>query len=562
MATNAVYKIYNGSAWVEYHLKTNAAQVTQTTGTGWRKFISAKVSVNGVYFSEITTGNDAGGASLTLTGANIGTGVEVASNYLNDVSNIADALYALDTAAKAAYDHTPSGVLTSSNYSTTLGSVYQAKHANLTSISGLSTSSTGLIKMTNGTASLDTNSYITGVSINGTSGTSFTLNGTNLKYNSSGDTTIKSAIDAKISSVSINGTSGTSFTLDASNLKMSSSSTQTISQRFSALENTINGVSNSYGVSMASNSSLFTEARMTEARTYTTITIETPKGSTVPYYSTGVLNGNLTLLGGDTVPIKNLKVGDSIFISEGEDSNGIVPDFWVSEIELEGGLYVKKLVLSILQTTLSSYNELIDVPETFTPSSHTHGDITNDGKITSTAVTSASGVVVINSSNQIKKVTDMASFRTIIGAGTSSLTLGGNGSATTASKSDHTHSISLATDSGTADVSLSHGGKYKLTAGGSSVVFTLPSVSDNDTKNTAGSTDSDSKLYLIGATSQAANPQTYSHAECYVGTDHKLYSYSGNSTIGSRAVNVNTVTAGTTEPSSKLTGDIWIDTNN
>lgn len=37
-----------------------------------------------------------------------------------------------------------------------------------------------------------------------------------------------------------------------------------------------------------------------------------------------------------------------------------------------------------------------------------------------------------------------------------------------------------------------------------------------DTKNTAGSTNSDSKLFLIGATSQAANPQTYSDAGTYV----------------------------------------------
>lgn len=47
---------------------------------------------------------------------------------------------------------------------------------------------------------------------------------------------------------------------------------------------------------------------------------------------------------------------------------------------------------------------------------------------------------------------------------------------------------------------------------------------NTDTKNTAGSTDSSSKLFLIGATSQAANPQTYSHDTAYVGTDGKLYS--------------------------------------
>lgn len=36
-----------------------------------------------------------------------------------------------------------------------------------------------------------------------------------------------------------------------------------------------------------------------------------------------------------------------------------------------------------------------------------------------------------------------------------------------------------------------------------------------DTKNTAGSTDTSSKIYLVGATSQAANPQTYSDNQVY-----------------------------------------------
>lgn len=37
-----------------------------------------------------------------------------------------------------------------------------------------------------------------------------------------------------------------------------------------------------------------------------------------------------------------------------------------------------------------------------------------------------------------------------------------------------------------------------------------------DTKNTAGSTDTSSKIFLIGATTQTANPQTYSDNEVYV----------------------------------------------
>ena len=49
-------------------------------------------------------------------------------------------------------------------------------------------------------------------------------------------------------------------------------------------------------------------------------------------------------------------------------------------------------------------------------------------------------------------------------------------------------------------------------------------TSYTDTKNTSGSTNTSSKIFLIGATSQAANPQTYSHDTAYVGTDGCLYS--------------------------------------
>ena len=49
---------------------------------------------------------------------------------------------------------------------------------------------------------------------------------------------------------------------------------------------------------------------------------------------------------------------------------------------------------------------------------------------------------------------------------------------------------------------------------------------NTNTKNTAGSTDSSSKLFLIGAESQATNPQTYSHDTVYVDTDGCLYSNS------------------------------------
>jgi hypothetical protein len=54
-----------------------------------------------------------------------------------------------------------------------------------------------------------------------------------------------------------------------------------------------------------------------------------------------------------------------------------------------------------------------------------------------------------------------------------------------------------------------------LTAG-TNITINNNTISATDTKNTAGSTDSSSKLFLIGATSQAANPQTYSDNEVFV----------------------------------------------
>lgn len=51
-------------------------------------------------------------------------------------------------------------------------------------------------------------------------------------------------------------------------------------------------------------------------------------------------------------------------------------------------------------------------------------------------------------------------------------------------------------------------------------------VVPTDTKNTAGSADTSSKLFIVGATIQAANPHTYSHDTAYIGTDGCLYSNS------------------------------------
>lgn len=71
------------------------------------------------------------------------------------------------------------------------------------------------------------------------------------------------------------------------------------------------------------------------------------------------------------------------------------------------------------------------------PSSHAHGNINSTGTITSTEVTTATGVLVYDSSSKIQRAT-AAQARSIIGAGTSNLTIGT--SSTTAAAGNHTHS--------------------------------------------------------------------------------------------------------------------------
>lgn len=102
--------------------------------------------------------------------------------------------------------------------------------------------------------------------------------------------------------------------------------------------------------------------------------------------------------------------------------------------------------------------------------------------------------------NQGLTNTEKSNARTNIGAGTSNLTLGTT--STTAAKGDHTHTTSLATDTGTSTITLAHNGKYKLTAGGTSVIFTMPG--DNNTTYTFATGDSNGQIAVTpsGGTKQ------------------------------------------------------------
>lgn len=72
---------------------------------------------------------------------------------------------------------------------------------------------------------------------------------------------------------------------------------------------------------------------------------------------------------------------------------------------------------------------------------------------------------------------------------------------------------------------------------------------DTNTKNTAGATNSTSKLFLVGATSQDASPKTYSNSAVYASAG-RLYS-NGRMLID--------IQVGSTQPTNQSAGDLWFE---
>lgn len=90
---------------------------------------------------------------------------------------------------------------------------------------------------------------------------------------------------------------------------------------------------------------------------------------------------------------------------------------------------------------------------------------------------------------------------------------------------NHKNSVTAGTAQGDANKTLSFGGTFKIPTvtydaqghitGKGTTTMTMPANPNTDTKNTAGSTDTSSKIFLVGATSQAASSQTYSDNQVY-----------------------------------------------
>jgi hypothetical protein len=151
--TNKIYR-WSGSAYIEISPTAGNADTATTLAT------SRSISTTGDATWTVNF-NGSANATAAITLASVvtaGTGTKVTYNAKGLI--------------------TGSTTLTVSDI-TDIATSYQAKHANLTTIAGLSTSSTGLIVLTNGVASLDTSTHLISGGVLGTPSSGDLANCTN-----------------------------------------------------------------------------------------------------------------------------------------------------------------------------------------------------------------------------------------------------------------------------------------------------------------------------------------------------------------------------------------------
>lgn len=156
MSTNAIYKRYNGSSWEEIHFKTNASQVIQTEA---KVFLHPTTNtINGKTFGTLSNGTWTP-SSIVLTGEDIKVdSSENAWTIKTAYTNLTKAISNITSSYVASVDGKTGQVV--------LSDVYQAKHANLTSLSGLvGNATTSFVKFSTNGFELDTANYATTSSV-------------------------------------------------------------------------------------------------------------------------------------------------------------------------------------------------------------------------------------------------------------------------------------------------------------------------------------------------------------------------------------------------------------
>ena len=143
--------------------------------------------------------------------------------------------------------------------------------------------------------------------------------------------------------------------------------------------------------------------------------------------------------------------------------------------------------------------------------------------------------------------------------------------------SGHTHTLNMATDTGTSQISLSANTKYKLTAGGSTYIFTTPS--DTNTTYSVASGDNNGQIKITPSSGDAYNVSVkglgsaaYTNSSAYATSGHthtlNIAASSGTSQISLSPNTKYQLTAGgstyifTTPPATTMTYSISTGDNN
>lgn len=173
--------------------------------------------------------------------------------------------------------------------------------------------------------------------------------------------------------------------------------------------------------------------------------------------------------------------------------------------------------------------------------------------------TPTSGQIIIADGSKGKIKTSGYTIATSVPSGakfTDTTYSAGTGLSLSGTTFNHSNSVTAGTAQGDASKTLAFGGTFTIPTvtydaqghitGKGTTTMTMPANPNTDTKNTAGATDTSNKIFLIGATSQAANPQTYSHDTAFVGTDGCLYSNNTKVSVNGHTHSPNEITDGYT----------------
>ena len=397
-------------------------------------------------------------------------------------------------------------------------------------------SSAGFLKTnTSGVVSVDTNSYLT---TSGKAADSSKLNGQSASYyaaasdiptktsdltNDSGfittehNQTVKSGSTTFGADAAVNIVAGSNVTVtpDATNNKITIAATDTTYSSKTA-------VSGGTDVSLVTTGEKYTwNSKQNALPTTTTagkVLKSTSTAGTVQWADD--TNTNQTIKGAGTA----FGANDAIDIVAGSNVT-VTPD-----------TTNKKITIAATDTTYSSKSaasggtdvSLVTTGEKYTwnnkaASNHAHGNITNTGTITSTAVTSATGVLVYDSNNKIQRAT-AANARSIIGAGTGTVTSVSAGTGLSIS----------GTTTVTPKVNIASGYKLPTTAQWNSVLTT------DDLRLGSNSDDPTYDSIVLGRDAEAdswdENEEAYGWANVVIGLNAKATNSEGSSINHSIAI--------------------------